>query len=284
MGRTIRIGTLSAVVVWSWLLMGSPARAGEVDILSISHDFQSLPRSLVVVGSVPQPPKSGGKLAIADDLGRIMTEELVAAIQRAIPTAKVLPASADASDQQALLLDCHFSKLVAGSRAKRFWVGFGAGKSVLEVSGEIRERATGRVVGRFTHARLSWCCGFGSNNTEIRDNLVLAAEDIASIVAGRLEAKQSYEWLPDNAPSIAAAGVVPVSPPVSTLLIDSSGAHAEVEIDGKFVGTTPLEVQVSAGSHTVAVRKEDFGAWSRSIDVLIGSKQNLWAELNAQAK
>lgn len=271
---------ISALGLCCSLLTGAATRADEVDILTVSHDFQSLPRSVFVVTSVPQPSKPGGKLEIAASLGEIMTEELVAAIQKQIPSAKVLTDSADPPEQQALILDCNFSKLVPGSRAKRFWVGFGAGKSILEVSGEIRENPSGRVVARFTHARLSWCCGFGRNDKEIRDNLVLAANDIAAVVAGHFHAKQAYQWLPDDGPSTAPPRNTPSATSLGTLVIDSSESHADVEIDGKFVGTTLLEIQLTTGRHAVTMRKGT-AAWSREIEVLTGSKQNIWAELNA---
>lgn len=164
-------------------------------MLAVSHDYASLPRNLIVVSPVPQPSKAGGKLQIAESLGRIMTEELIGSLQRELPTAKVVALDSAPAQPEGLVLEARFSKLVPGSRAKRFWLGFGAGKSVTEVSGEVRESTTGRIVARFTHARLSWCCGFGNNDHEIRTNLVNAANDIAAVVAGHFHAEQSYTWL-----------------------------------------------------------------------------------------
>jgi len=171
--------------------------ADEVDTLAIARDFATLPRASIVVVPVPQPPKGKGKLEIADSLGRIMTEELVAALQREMPEAKVVPPDAAPEPASGLILETYFSRLVPGSRAKRFWVGFGAGKSVTEVSGEVREAATGSVVARFTHARLSWCCGFGNNDHEIGTNLANAANDIAAVVAGRFHPDQTQTWIED---------------------------------------------------------------------------------------
>ncbi len=176
----------ACLLCWgSTLTLGEDAK--ELDFLAISRDFLTLPRAAILIAEVPQPPQPSGKLRIASDLGRIMTEELLSQAQTAAPTAKVSRLEAAPPGMDGLVVACHFSKLQPGSRAKRFWVGFGAGKSILELSGEVRERQTNRLVARFTHARASWCCGYGSNDTEIRNNLVEVARDVAgwSPVASR---------------------------------------------------------------------------------------------------
>ena len=253
--------------------------AEEVDVLAVSHDYASLPRDLVVVSPVPEPSKAGGKLEITDSLGRIMTEEFIGALQRELPTAKVVALDAAPSQPEGLVLEARFSKLVPGSRAKRFWLGFGAGKSVTEVSGEVRERTTGRVVARFTHARLSWCCGFGSNDHEIRTNLVSAANDIAAVVAGHFHAEQSYAWLEQDPTSGAQPQTAKAAGEKGTLKIDASSEHAEVSVDGGFIGTVPIEIALAAGSHHVVVKKRGFEDWTRDVQVMDGAKQALWADL-----
>lgn len=256
--------------------------ADEVDVLAVSHDYTSLSRNLIVVSPVPQPSRAGGKLEIAESLGRIMTEELIGSLQRELPTAKVAALDAAPAQPEGLVLEARFSKLVPGSRAKRFWLGFGAGKSVTEVSGEVRERTTGRVVARFTHARLSWCCGFGNNDHEIRTNLVNAANDIAAVVAGHFHADQSYTWL-DQEPALTTQAKPPVATGQTGILqIDASSEHAEVSVDRGFVGTTPLEIKLEAGSYRVSVKKRGFQEWTREIQVIEGGKQALWADLQEE--
>jgi len=245
----------------------------------VTHDYVSLPRTLIVVVPVPQPSKSDGKLQVAETLGTIMTEELVGAIQRELPTARVVSDASAHASTPGLVVESHFSKLVPGSRAKRFWLGFGAGKSVTEVSGEVRDRITGNIVARFTHARLSWCCGFGSNDHEIRSNLVNAATDIAAVVAGHLDVTQSYTWLQDEPRQPAQPQSVAAVSSGGHIVIEASAEHAEVLADGKYLGATPLEVTLSAGPHNVVVRKTGFHDWTRDVEVLEGSKQKVWADL-----
>ncbi len=259
------------------------ASADEVDQLAIAHDFLSLPRTLIVVEDVPQPSPSKGKLEIADSLGRIMTEELVGALQRRMPTSSVIRANEAPASAAGLGLHARFSRLVPGSRAKRFWLGFGAGKSITEISGEVQERTTGRVVARFTHARLSWCCGFGKNDHEIRTNLVNAAEDIADVLAGDFHVDQSHQWLDDQQAGSAPNSEVPRADDFGRVTIDASVPHAEVEIDGNYYGSAPLELKLPAGTHKVMVRSSGHVPWERVITVVRGSSQKIWAGMQAES-
>jgi hypothetical protein len=233
------------------------------------------------VADVPQPPQPTGKLQISSDLGRLMTEELVAQTQLTIPAAKVDRLTAAPAGSEGLVVACHFSKLQPGSRGKRFWLSFGAGKSILELSGEVRERQGDRLVARFTHARASWCCGFGNNDTEIRNNLVEVARDIAGVVSGRFAEDQEYQTLAEEPPTTQPSRDPPPAIPTGMLVVDSNPAHADVEMDGKYLGTTPLEVQLPRGEHTVLVRKAGFLDWSRTLSVIAGGKQGILAELAA---
>lgn len=272
-----------ALVVFSGALIFIPTNyADEVDELAISKDYTSLPRTIVVVPPVPQPAKPKGKLKIAESLGEIMTEELLGALRRQMPSAEIITTDAAPDSTEGLMLKVHFSKLVPGSRAKRFWLGFGAGKSITEISGEVRERASGRVVARFTHARLSWCCGFGDNTHEISTNLANAATDIAAIVAGKLEDSQSYTWLEPETELREKNDSRDLEPPTGTVVIDASSGHAEVLLDGKYVGNTPLEVRISIGPHQVLIRRQGFDEWIREIHVMAGAKQSVWADLEKQ--
>lgn len=63
----------------------------------------------------------------------------------------------------------------------------------------------------------------------------------------------------------------------------STPAGADIEIDGKFVGSTPSSVTVVPGDHDVAVKKSGFVAWDRKVTVSSGHI-NINAELTAEAK
>jgi TonB family protein len=72
-----------------------------------------------------------------------------------------------------------------------------------------------------------------------------------------------------------------LQPLTATLKVDSSPG-AEVEIDGRPVGSTPLPgQQLPAGLHRVVVRRAGFRPWLRTIDTRPGETVRLEARLSA---
>lgn len=65
--------------------------------------------------------------------------------------------------------------------------------------------------------------------------------------------------------------------------IASTPQGADIEIDGKFVGSTPSSVSVAPGDHDVVVKKSGFVAWDRKVTVSSG-KININADLAPEAK
>jgi hypothetical protein len=57
----------------------------------------------------------------------------------------------------------------------------------------------------------------------------------------------------------------------ASLSVDSTPAGADIEIDGKFVGSTPSTLTVALGSHSVAVKKKGFADWSKTLNVSGGT-------------
>jgi hypothetical protein len=51
----------------------------------------------------------------------------------------------------------------------------------------------------------------------------------------------------------------------------SSPAGADIEVDGKYIGSTPSTVTVQAGEHTITMRKQDFGTWQKTLKVTSGN-------------
>jgi len=65
--------------------------------------------------------------------------------------------------------------------------------------------------------------------------------------------------------------------------IASTPSGADIEIDGKFVGSTPSSVTLAPGDHDIAVKKSGFAGWSRKVSVSSG-RVNVTAELTAEQK
>src|SRR6266568_1750765 len=57
--------------------------------------------------------------------------------------------------------------------------------------------------------------------------------------------------------------------PVS-VFIDSRPDFAEIQVDGKFIGTTPLNYRLTPGTHRVTLTRSRFTTWSRELLVTDG--------------
>lgn len=77
----------------------------------------------------------------------------------------------------------------------------------------------------------------------------------------------------------------PASITTAAALLDiaSTPAGADIEIDGKFVGSTPSSVSVTPGDHEIAVKKSGFAVWDRKMSVSSGHI-SVSAELAPDAK
>ena len=76
---------------------------------------------------------------------------------------------------------------------------------------------------------------------------------------------------------------VSASAATAALDISSTPSGADIEVDGKFVGSTPSSITVAPGDHTVVVKKSGFATWERKISVSTG-QISLTAELAAQGQ
>ena len=75
----------------------------------------------------------------------------------------------------------------------------------------------------------------------------------------------------------------PAAPSGGKLSVASTPDGADIEIDGNFVGSTPSDVQVPEGDHSVGVKKAGFKTWERKLKVTAGSSVRLSAELEKTA-
>jgi hypothetical protein len=76
---------------------------------------------------------------------------------------------------------------------------------------------------------------------------------------------------PVNAPVAARQAAVESGEKVRCNF-SSTPAGAEITLDGKYVGNTPSEIAVRAGSHTVVYSLPGFTEWKRDLTVMAGSE------------
>jgi len=72
--------------------------------------------------------------------------------------------------------------LEPGSRAKRMWVGYGAGASRAAISGEIVDGQTGEVLARFTQERRSAFDRLAGYEEIMVRNIVAIGEDVGNLL------------------------------------------------------------------------------------------------------
>ena len=86
------------------------------------------------------------------------------------------------------------------------------------------------------------------------------------------------KFQPGKTEGPAAIAPVNTATVLAQLDIASTPAGADIEVDGKFVGSTPSSITVDPGEHDVVVKKTGFGTWERKVSVTSGHI-NLSAEL-----
>jgi hypothetical protein len=85
------------------------------------------------------------------------------------------------------------------------------------------------------------------------------------------------------APASAATPASPAPGQSAQVRVTSTPSGADILVDGNFLSNTPSTIELSAGEHTVIIRKEGYQDWSRKITVS-GGDLNLTAELKPAAK
>jgi hypothetical protein len=158
----------------------------DIDSIEIVKTFKFADYSKVVV-----QPLDGSSTPKAEEADMVEKVEKVAAnatapflegLKKGVPDAAIAsgsPASA------ALIVRGKITTLDPGSRAKRMWVGYGAGAARTAIEGEIVDAKTGDVLVRFTQERRSGIerFGRGSSYEEImKRNLIAIGEDVANIL------------------------------------------------------------------------------------------------------
>jgi hypothetical protein len=104
-----------------------------------------------------------------------------------------------------------------------------------------------------------------------KDITIPSGTEITAFVEGDMHLDMAKFGV-STTPAAAVASAQPA------LIIDSTPAGADIEIDGAFVGNTPSTVTIAAGSHDIAVKKKGFADWTKKLNVTGGSV-HLSAEL-----
>jgi PEGA domain-containing protein len=66
--------------------------------------------------------------------------------------------------------------------------------------------------------------------------------------------------------------------------ISSEPSGADITVDGDYTGSTPSQLKLKSGSHSVKITKKGFEPWERSIKVESGESRNIAAELEKSSQ
>jgi hypothetical protein len=171
------------------------------------------------------------------------------------------------------VLSGEFMELNTGSRAARFWVGYGAGKAKVEVRVRGYRSDERTLMFELEQARIA--------PFSLADDANIG--DIDAVVADigeELLAKRS---------SCVATDLKPLPPIEPATLQDGSGAEISIEssvvdadvfVDGKFVGNAPLpKYRLPAGVHVIEVRATGYQNWRRDLTVTTNASSRVVAQL-----
>jgi hypothetical protein len=182
-----------------------------------------------------------------DAYTRRFAEGLAAGLRQRVGEGSVTVVSTTDAVTADLVITGEFVTLTGGSRAQRFWVGFGAGKSWADLRLHCTRRETGLPVFSLRQERGS---AMGLKKDEIMENVEEITQDVVAYLGSRSYACDPAAW---DRTTIAP------------------------------IGTTPLEeFQLKVGSHKIEIRKAGFQSWSRTFALREGPTTRLDVKLEAE--
>jgi hypothetical protein len=125
------------------------------------------------------------------DGARMLGDRFVAKLKELGPFSEVSVLGSDATvPTDAVIVEGKFTELDPGSRAKRYFVGFGAGKSGVTVSGSIKT-ADGTLLATFTQRRIGVMgAGGGDSLGKLAGDTKSIGEDLAKFLSAWAKEKK----------------------------------------------------------------------------------------------
>jgi len=158
----------------------------DIDQIEIVKGFKFADYSKIVVepldtASTPLPDKNDNTYGPVMAVLPVATDKLIEGLREHVKVSVV--GGEGAKDDGTLILRGKVTQMDPGSRAARYWAGFGAGAARTEIQCEIVDAASGEVLVRFKQERRSgFGMGGGSYESVLTRNLKQLGEDVAYIL------------------------------------------------------------------------------------------------------
>lgn len=145
-------------------------------------DYQRLLVADFDTAGTPLPERDDNTFEPVQEVLADVGEPLLNGLRETLPGVAVEQQTEDGGAAEgALLLRGKVLEMDPGSRAARYWAGFGAGAARAKLQGEVVDAASGRVLLRFTQERRSGVGMGGGNYVNLmRRNLYSIGEDLGS--------------------------------------------------------------------------------------------------------
>jgi hypothetical protein len=160
---------------------------GEVDELEVVQTFKLADYSKIVVApfdtkDTPLPGKDDNTYAAVKGVLAAPSGPFAQGLSGELGD-KVAVSQGTEGGEKTLLVRGKVTSMDPGSRAKRFWGGFGAGAAGTGIQGEVVDATSGQVLLRFTQERRSAAGAFAGDYVELMNrNLVTIGQDLAGVL------------------------------------------------------------------------------------------------------
>ena len=147
--RTIEDGALDSILLFVAALEQAPTRT------VVIKPFDASTSDLGTGGKDGKDARQQEAQTIQNEGPRLLAELFVSTLEKSGPFKSVRVLEVDqAVPDGALVVEGKFVTLDPGSRAKRYFAGFGAGKSSVKVAGTVKD-STGRTLASFEQRRIA---------------------------------------------------------------------------------------------------------------------------------
>jgi hypothetical protein len=175
--------------------MGAPTTPGkytewndEIDELEVVQTFKTADYDRIVVepfdtASTPLPKPDDNTYQPVKNVLANPAEPFVEGLKEEYSGKPVELQEKGKPGPKTLLVRARVVEMDPGSKAARYWAGFGAGAARAQISGEVVDAATGKTLLRFTQERRSGVGMMGGDYEKLmKRNLRTIGEDLAGVL------------------------------------------------------------------------------------------------------